>query len=217
MQLVGGTPRDLKLSQLAMKHSLKRGLASLPKPKETEWDLELPEEQQETNGVEELSEEDAAIRDRREEQIRLSLEKLEFSRRSQVMQRNLPRPAALDIDAIVGSSADDIVKREAALLIAHDALRYPISGAKVRGTPQPLEKFDDDALANARLMIALEVPSDLAEKGSGTFKAAWADAHSSSLLPGLSAYGEDDEIDEHQMLVEAFNVRTPLCLPNTII
>jgi pre-mRNA-splicing factor CDC5/CEF1 len=196
---------------MAMKHRLKQSLASLPKPKDAEWELELPEEQQESLRAEELSEEDAEIRERRERQIREAEEKLNFQRRTQVMQRNLPRPSTLDIDALLRNASeildpiDGAIEREVALLVANDALKYPPPGAKVRGTSKALQAFDDDALANARLMIALEVPRELAEKGSATFQAAWADAHSSSLLPGLSAYG-DDEIDEHQALVEAFNV-----------
>lgn len=210
MQLVGGTPRDVRLAEMAMKHKVKQGLASLPKPKETEWDLELPEEQQESMAVEELSEEDAEIRDRRNRQIREAQEKIEFSRRTQVMQKNLPRALAVDIDAIIKNAseiADPVVgaiEREAALLVANDALRYPVPGAKVRGIPKVLDSFDDDALALARLQIIQEVPQELAEQGPEIFKAAWADAHVSSLLPGLNGYGED-EIDEHQMLVEAFD------------
>jgi pre-mRNA-splicing factor CDC5/CEF1 len=210
MQLVGGTPRDVRLAEMAMKHKVKQGLASLPKPKETEWDLELPEEQQESMAVEELSEEDAEIRDRRNRQIREAQEKIEFSRRTQVMQKSLPRALAVDIDAIIKNAseiADPVVgaiEREAALLVAHDALRYPVPGAKVRGTPKVLDSFDDDALALARLQIIQEVPQELAEQGPEIFRAAWADAHISSLLPGLNGYGED-EIDEHQMLVEAFD------------
>jgi pre-mRNA-splicing factor CDC5/CEF1 len=214
LQLVGSTPRDIKLRDMALKHKLKQGIASLPKPKDTEWELELPEEQGESMGIEELSEEDAELRDRRARQIQKAQEKLDFARRTQAVQRGLPRPTVVDIEALIKSASDHsesekaLIAYEAAILLASDALRYPPKGAKVKGTSKPLESFDDDALAQARLMIALEVPRELAEKGSSTFQAAWADAHRSSLLPGLSAYSDDDEIDEHQMLVEAFDVRT---------
>ncbi|TVY57260.1 Pre-mRNA-splicing factor cef1 [Lachnellula cervina] len=209
MQLVGSTPKDVKLAEMAMKHRVKQGLASLPKPKETEWDLELPEEQQESMAVQELSEEDAEIRDERNRQIREAQEKIEFNRRTQVMQKGLPRASTVDIDAIIKSASDiadpviGAIEREVALLVANDALRYPIPGAKVRGTPKVLDSFDDDALAQARLQITKEVPQDLAEQGSDIFRAAWAQAQSSSLLPGLGGY-DDDEIDEQQMLSEAF-------------
>ena len=212
MQLVGGTPNDIRLREMALKHQLKQGLASLPKPKATEWEYELPDEQDESMGVEELSEEDAELRDRRARQIREAQEKLDFARRTQAVQRGLPRPTVIDIDALIKSASDRsssgeaLIAHEAALLLANDALRYPPKGAKVKGTLKPLESFDDDALAQARLMIALEVPRELAERGSSTFQIAWMDAHKSSLLLGLGTYGDDDEIDEHQLLVEAFDV-----------
>jgi len=91
-------------------------------------------------------------------------------------------------------------------LISRDAFQYPPPGAKVHGIARTLETFDDDSLANSRLMVLQEVPRDLAEMGSATFQAAWAKADSSSLLPGLSAYDSDEEVDERQMMVDAFNV-----------
>lgn len=211
MSLVGATPKDMKLRDMALKHQLKQGLASLPKPKDVEWELELPEEQQEQLRTEELSEEDAELRDRRNRQIREAQEMLDFKRRTQVLQKDLPRPSTIDINAMIKNAADitdpieRLVEQEAALLVANDALKYPLPGAKVQGTLKPIETFDDEALALARLQIALEVPKDLVETSSDAFQEAWNDAHSSSLLPGLSGYG-DDEIDEHQMLVEAFDV-----------
>jgi pre-mRNA-splicing factor CDC5/CEF1 len=214
MDLVGGTPRDIKLREMALKHKLRHGLSSLPKPKDAEWELELPEEQQEALAANEISEEDAAIRDLREKQIREAEQKLDFQRRTQVVQRNLPRPSTIDIDAILKNASavsDPIsgaIEREAALLVANDALKYPLPGAKVKGTSKALEKFDDEALANARLVVTLEVPRELAQEGSASFQAAWADAQSSSLLPGLGAYDDDDEIDEYQALAKAFDVST---------
>lgn len=213
MSLVGGTPRDVKLQQMAIKHKLKQGLSSLPKPKNTEWDLELPEEQEEVNGTEELSEEDAELRDRRNRQIREQQERLDNKRRTQVMQKNLPRPSAIDVEAMIKAASqisdpiEAMIAREAASLQANDALRYPISGAKVRGIVQPLQQFTDDDLAKARLHIIMDVPFELAQESSPVFQEAWKEAQSSSFLPGLSGYG--DEIDEHQLLVEAFDVISP--------
>jgi pre-mRNA-splicing factor CDC5/CEF1 len=213
MQLVGGTPRDMKLREMSMRHMVKQGLASLPKPKDTEWELELPEEQQETTNTEELSEEDAELRDRRNRQIREAQEAAEFKRRTQVMQLGLPRPSTVDVDALLklASEVSDPIRaaiaQEAALLQANDALRYPVPGAKVKGVASPLDAFEDDALAQARLQITMEVPAELAQKGSYVFQKAWENAKSSSLLPGLSGY--DDEIEEHQLLVNAFDVSIP--------
>ncbi|KUJ16225.1 uncharacterized protein LY89DRAFT_617319 [Mollisia scopiformis] len=209
MSLVGGTPRDIKLQNMSMKHKLKQGLASLPKPKDTEWELELPEEQQEALGTEELTEEDAELRDRRNREIREAQEKLDFQRRTQVMQKGLPRTKAVDVDALfkaaskISDPVEAAIAREAALLEANDALRYPVPGAKVKGNMTPLETLDDDALARARLEIDREIPEHIAKQTPEFFQKAWNDAHNSSLLPGLSGYG--DEVDEEQLLIETFD------------
>ena len=213
MQLVGATPKDLRLREMTVKQQLKQGLASLPKPKDMEWELELPEEQQESSlDSQEISQEDAEIRDRRNRQIQEAQAKIDFARRTQAVQKGLPRPTSFDIEALLkeASDAEDpveaAIKKEAALLITRDAAQYPPPGAKSKGKAMSLEVFDDDSLANARLMVLQEVPRDLAETGSATFQAAWAKAEGSSLLPGLSAYDSDEEVDEQQMMVNAFNV-----------
>jgi pre-mRNA-splicing factor CDC5/CEF1 len=211
MQLVGSTPRDIRLQEVAQRNQLRRGLASLPKPKDTEWELELPEEQQESFGAEEISEEDAELRDRRNQAIKEAQEKLDFSRRTQVMQRGLPRPTALNIETLliqasqIQDSGAALVAREAALLQANDMRRFPRPGSSVRGTLQPLQVIDDDALAQARLLIDREVPEGLAKQGDAVYQRAWDAAHTSSLLPGLSAYA-DDEDEERQLIADSFDV-----------
>ena len=191
-------------------------LASLPKPKESDWELELPEEQQDAVGDIELSEEDATERDRRNHAIREAAERAEFKRRTQVMQKSLPRPAIIDIEVLIKEAAaiDDPVEKqiaqEMALLMANDALRYPVLDAKVRGSSQPLEHFDDELLQKARLELLSEIPPSESESFQAEFTAAWEDVHGHSKLPGLAGY-EDDEIDEHQLMIEAFDVRFPLC------
>jgi len=189
-------------------------LASLPEPKETDWELELPDEQPETNGDVELSEEDAAERDRRDQILREAAEAADFSRRTQVLQRALPRPSVVDIDALmknaseVSDPGEGAIAKEMALLIANDALKYPTSKAKVQGVCRPLQNFDDEALSNARLQIAMETQSAAAEKDQEVFDSAWSELHeSSSVLPGLASY-EDDEDDARQVLTEAFDVRS---------
>ena len=45
MQLVGQTPRDIRLQEQATRNSRRGKLSSLPKPREMEFELDLPEEQ----------------------------------------------------------------------------------------------------------------------------------------------------------------------------
>lgn len=211
MQLASNTPRDIKLREQAMRSQLKSQFAALPQPKELDFELELPEEQQEGVGVTELSEEDAEERDRRNQVVLEAAERAEFKRRTQVMQRNLPRPSIVDIDALLRASSEiadateAMIAKEAALLIANDAFKYSLPGAKVHGSSRPLEVFGDDDLQKARMEIAIELPSGGREKRQDEFENSWEDLHDgSSSLPGLGGY-EDDEADERQVMTDAFD------------
>ncbi|RYO99510.1 hypothetical protein DL764_006801 [Monosporascus ibericus] len=195
MSLVGGTFKDMRLRELSMRHKLKQGLASLPKPKETEWELEIPEDQREVMAIEEV-EEDAEVRDQRERAIREAQEQLERKRRTQVLQKELPRPEFVDVEALVqdASTVSDplerLIAKEAALLIANDAVRYPLPGSRIKGKPFQLQRTDDSSLAEARLKILMEVKSKpKPEEG----QAVWEREHNNALLLGLGCYEDDDE------------------------
>lgn len=183
--------------------------SSLPKPKETDWELELPEEQKETNGNVDVSEEDATERDRRDRILREAADKADFKRRTQVLQRNLPRPVDIDTENLLENAAnitdpvESAVATEMALLVIHDALKYPDANvpAKVTGVSRPLESFDDEELNKARLEIALEMPSSGGEDRQQRFEESWLELHSAS-LPGLAGYGNIDSEPEKQRIVE---------------
>lgn len=211
-QVAGQTPREIRLQRDAIKNSLRGKLASLPKPKETEWELELPEEQQELTRDGQLGVEDAAIRDERNEQLRLAAEREEFKRQTQVIQRSLPRPEVVDVDAMLSNAANIadpielVVAQEVALLVAHDAQEF--GGAKIKKskTPQLPTAFSNEALDAARLEIALEVEGRK-RANKDEWDDAWSGIHSSAVIPGLAGYGED-AVDEDQLLTEAFDVRS---------
>ncbi|KAF2018756.1 hypothetical protein BU24DRAFT_385426 [Aaosphaeria arxii CBS 175.79] len=210
MQLVGQTPRDIKLRENASRQNLRGKLASLPKPKETDWEFELPEEQEEGKAVE-VIEEDAGERDRRNRELQQAAERAEFGRQTQVIQRFLPRPSMVDIDALMkrALAIEDPVERavetEMALLITNDLHKF--GGGKVHGQVQPIVKYSDEALRNARMELALEV-SVISKQQKTTWESevdrAWTNLHGNSILPGLGGY-EEDEIDEHQLMLEAFD------------
>lgn len=198
MSLIPGSEKEMRMREMSVKRSLKQGLASLPKPKESDWELEAPDDQMEvaaTDGLEEDSEE----RDRRERQIREAQEALERKRRTQVMQKELPRPDTVDIDALVREAAavedplEALIAKEAALLIANDAVKYPVPGSHVKGKPLRLAQLDDAALADARLQIFMETKDKAKpEEVSAVFERE----NSSALLLGLGCYL--DEEDEQQ-------------------
>jgi len=205
------TPRDNfnlnRDSEATSRKSLLSKLAALPKAKALEFELELPEETEE-GAHSRLSEEDAAVRDAREKQLRDAAELAEFNRQTQVVQKRLPRPAVIDIDAMlkkahaIEDSIRSTVAVETALLIANDALKF--GGTRVSGASRPVQILDEEELQTARWEVALELSSDKARKQKDDFDNAFAQIHGAAKLLGLDGYYED-EIDEHQMIVEVFD------------
>ncbi|KAF2094894.1 hypothetical protein NA57DRAFT_45505 [Rhizodiscina lignyota] len=200
--LVAQTPRDLRLYEKARRQDLMSKLASLPRPTQTDWEFEIPEDQEEENEVE-LSEEDAAVRDRRNEELRKAAEVAEFRRQTQVVQRGLPRPPKIDIDALIqGASqrADPVARQiaiEAAHLIANDALKF--GGSQVKGDSRPVEIMDEEVINKAKIAVAAEV-------GNAGTEPSMEDAKPmkrSMKVLGLDAYDED-EVDEHELISKTF-------------
>lgn len=214
--MTGMTPRDIKMAEIEKKNKLKSAFAALPKPKATEDDFEF-EIADENDNAEEPSgpeqEEDAEERDRRLRLAREAEERAEFKRRTQVVQRELPRPKNIDIDSLFRlaekQNADDIEKLinvEAAKLMSSDARRFPLPGSRVNGSARPLEKLADEVLEKARIEVVMELPKEVAEAVKKDFIDAWDKVHNGvDVLPGLSAYGDDD-VDIEQLKVQAFDV-----------
>lgn len=162
VQAPGQTPREIKLAQHAAKNSLKGQLAALPKPKETEWDFEIPDEQDELSAdATARREEDAAIRDTRNAELAAAAAEADRRRQTQVYQRSLPRPRVVDLDVLMKDAAEQedrhagAIAKEAALLVANDARK--LGGATVKGEAKKLDRFTDDELERARMEIALEL------------------------------------------------------------
>lgn len=162
-QLVSQTPRDLRLAENATRSALRAKLASLPKPKETEWELEvLPTEQEELAERERSELEDQEEVDRRNQEAREAAAAAEFQRQTQVYKRSLPRPTRIDYNKLAAdaSSIPDpiqaMIASEAALLMANDARKFPLSGSNVTGRPPKVESLSDDLLRQAREQLAAE-------------------------------------------------------------
>ena len=209
-QLVGAAPKDLKRAELARRSQLKSQFAALPKPKELDFELQLDDEEAEMDGGVEMSEEDAAERDRRNRALQEAAEKADFKRRTQVMQRNLPRPMVVSVDALLKAASEvsdpieAMIAKEKALLIANDSIKYPLPGAKTQGSSKPLQSFDDEDLSIARLEIAKELPQTDRGRQAEEFEEAYTALHPFSSLPGLSDYNDEDSASE-QALTEAFD------------
>lgn len=219
-QLIGSTPRDIKMHENFIRQQMRSKLASLPKPKESEWDFDAPSESAEPTISEDISEEDAAERDRRNNEAREKAAKAEFKRQSQVYQRGLPRPAVLDLNALLQRASqatgtiEGLIANEAAILIAHDSRKFPVPDAQVKGQAPKLSQLDDRLLDAARASIATEIASAEAQQSEWQekFDDGWSSVRAKS-LPGLENY-EDDEQDafqEEERMVAAFDtVQTSL-------
>ncbi|ROW05040.1 hypothetical protein VSDG_00352 [Cytospora chrysosperma] len=206
------TPRDnfalnAQGNDMVLRHRLKQGLASLPKPKQQSWELELPEEQQEIVTTNSGLAEDASERDRRERERREAQELIERKRRTQVMQRDLPRPESVNVPVLLRAAQDmeDPVEREiareAAMLMAYDAAKYPLAATKQGGKLPRLQQIDDIALVEARRLIMAEARDKLKPED---VEAIWAKSNSNSLLLGLGCY-DDTEHEELVAMREAFD------------
>ncbi|KAL9488673.1 hypothetical protein ACSS6W_000950 [Trichoderma asperelloides] len=209
MSMTGATPRDIRNREMAMRNQLRAGLAALPKPKDTEWEFEIPEDQKETVATDNAMEEDAALRDRREREKREAEEALERRRRTQVMQRGLPRPVIVDLTELLkrAKAIDDpaaaLIAAEAAALMANDAIKFPLSGSQVKGKPSPLAQIDDSSLADARLRILSETkPLPSFEDIQAAFESR---ANGDSLLLGLGCYNDDDNDEQDAAMRAAFD------------
>ena len=162
-QLIGQTPREIRLAENSVRQQLRAKLSSLPKPKETDWELEeVPSESAEPNGHAEISEEDAADRDRKIKEAREAAAAAEFRRQTQVYQRSLPRPALVHYDDMrqrddSTDPAEAMIATEFTLLVHNDAQKFPLPGSKGVGSARELEGFSDEQLASARALIEAEI------------------------------------------------------------
>lgn len=206
---VSATPADIRRRDAALKSHLRSGLASLPKPKDTEWEFEVPEENQDSRPTDDMLEEDAAERDRRHRERKAAEEALERRRRTQVMQKNLPRPLSVDLATMVKKAkaltepARMLIAHEAALLMVDDAVKYPLRGSSVKGTPQSLQRFDDDSLAEARLLILSETEP---LPNFDDIQIMFNSRATNPTLLGLGCYDDDDEEEQAIATRIAFDV-----------
>ncbi|KAG6378320.1 pre-mRNA splicing factor component-domain-containing protein [Boletus reticuloceps] len=92
----GETPHEQRLRADSAKRTLKTGFMNLPKP-ENNFELLVPEDEEEEQTSDPMFEEDAAERDGRLERMREEEEQRILARRSKPVQLGLPRPACVDV------------------------------------------------------------------------------------------------------------------------
>lgn len=208
MSVVSATPQDVRNRGMALRNQVRAGLASLPKPKDMDFELELPEEQEETRAIEERKE-DAAERDRRARERQAAIDELERRRRTQVMQRELPRAILVDLPALLKQAtsleneAESLIAQEAAVLMANDATKFPLPGAQVKGTVEPLLHIDDNSLADARLLIMAETKK---LPNFESIQATFAGRATDDTLLSLGCYANADEEEKQSAMKSSFHV-----------
>ncbi|KAJ7046504.1 pre-mRNA splicing factor component-domain-containing protein [Mycena alexandri] len=191
---VGDTPREQRLRTNSAKRALIAGFNSLPTP-ENNFELLVPEEEdeEEVNGMA-LSEEDAAERDAKLKRLREEQERKALARRSQAVQRGLPRPANVDIDSLLGrlnidedEEAQKLINKELAELLQHDAIAHPIPGtSRAGGTLSMYEIPADEDVDAAKALIHLELASAV----------GFTNANPEQLREGLLALAKAETPDE---------------------
>jgi pre-mRNA-splicing factor CDC5/CEF1 len=190
------------------KRSLQASFQSLPRP-ENNFELLVPddEDENEAESGKVLSEEDAAERDARIKRRKEEEERAALARRSQVVQRGLPRPPNVDLERLVENLTLDPVQRlvdlEVAQLMLHDSLTHPIPGTAFPGeTPSAYEPPPDAYVAAAKMEVHRELAGAL----------GFPDAPEEQVrdaVRALAATGSDETIDESASWVHVRSTLVP--------
>ncbi|KAH7615691.1 hypothetical protein Ndes2526B_g09533 [Nannochloris sp. 'desiccata'] len=174
------TRQEEKLRASLARNELRSGLGQLPAPK-NEYQIavpDLPEGVSVDDGDELMGGfiEDAAERDAKLKAARAAVVEADLKRRSQALQRNLPRPVALDMlpsirtdSELVGLGvvelAEELVNREVLALLHHDATTYPLGdgqktamgGGGGQAAASRLERFSDKELKASSELLNQEI------------------------------------------------------------
>ena len=192
----GETPREQRLRVDSAKRALKVGFMNLPKP-ENNFELLVPEDEDEEQMSGPTVEEDAAERDARLKRMREEEERRILARRSKAVQLGLPRLARVDVAQLMqnlnigdGGELTDarrMINSELVSLLLHDSIAHPLPGTNLPGgTVSTYEMPDDDDLAQANSQIHLELATTI----------GFPDATELQLKEGLLTLTNNEEQDE---------------------
>eukprot|EP00301_Raphidiophrys_heterophryoidea_P018559 c3558_g1_i1.p1 GENE.c3558_g1_i1~~c3558_g1_i1.p1 ORF type:complete len:787 (+),score=191.98 c3558_g1_i1:63-2423(+) len=169
----------------AIRAALKDGFTKLPKP-QFEYGAELPAEDaqfdDDSDSTQMPVKEDAEDAARRKLEERRRREETMLKARSQVLQRDLPRPRMVNKQQppstgqpTASQQADELVKAEMQSLLMWDAFQFPVPGGGSRNTsavsPAKIPKSELDAAAD---LIEQEMSAST-QPNSDVFEKAWLD------------------------------------------
>lgn len=173
------TPVQQRIYQTSLKEQLKMGLSSLPQPKNDyeivvpeQVDQEMPEQAQEH-----MIEDQADIDKRYQEDLKAKAAK-ELAMRSQVIQRDFPRPLDVNLSVLRPPNenysltelqkAEELIKCEMATMLHFDNLKNPIPNQSKQSTKSqaqqlafleehPYQNFRPDELELSKKMLKKEM------------------------------------------------------------
>lgn len=171
--LAGAASKREEAARLALqRNELRAGLSQLPAPK-NEYQIVVPELPEEEAAGDDF-EEDAADREARRKAAAEAARLAELRKRSNVMQRGLPRPASLELlpqarpdeqleRLSARELAEELLQREYSALISYEAARHPVREEKKKGKAAssaadvpPIEAFEEEELAVASQLLRSE-------------------------------------------------------------
>merc|ERR1712223_488196 len=144
-----------RFHQREMKETLKLGLSSLPQPK-NDFEIVVPEDMAEEAVEDEGQswvEDQADIDNQTAEQFRLRRE-AELRRRSQAVQRDLPRPTDMNHSVLRPLNSDpplsdlqkaeELIKREMIVMMHHDCIETPTASQMGEGSSKKKKMTDHE-------------------------------------------------------------------------
>lgn len=176
---IGSTPAEHRIHQLSIKDQLKLGLGSLPQPK-NDYEIVVPEneEQEEPEQAQaQMIEDQADIDARKQEELRIKAAK-ELALRSQVIQRELPRPQDVNTTVLRPphesysltelQKAEELIKCEMVTMLQFDNLKNPVPTQSKRSNmsqaqqlafleQHPYDNFRKEDLEVAKFILKKEM------------------------------------------------------------
>ncbi|WFD00217.1 Pre-mRNA-splicing factor cef1 [Malassezia yamatoensis] len=170
------TPQRQRASERALKQNLIAALHALPKP-QNDFELVVDQADAEDSSQDQSQsiQEDAAERDARLQREAQEERQREFARRSQAVQRELPRPLNVNptelrkelVSSQYVDSVQSMVDEELCTILAHDARLYPQPGSKqAGGASSQLRDVSDESLDEAKVLIHTELAELLGFPGA---------------------------------------------------
>jgi len=198
--------RERRAQTASTSASLKSSFMSLPKP-QNEYQIDLPDAPEDEDMVDVTVEDEADVR-AREAAALAEYQAMQMRKRSQAVQRDLPRPDEPNgaVEALTADEISVLVNEEALTLLAHDISKY---GKKPKSTPA-IEDFEESAIVAARGLIDAEADEMLREQK--LTREDFADMYSQALdiertkmifVPSLNASVNAKEATKDQQLEAA--------------